>query len=210
MIDRGPRDRDVLQRPVLVLNRLWQAINVCSVRRAIRLLCRGHAHVVHEQEGAFQLYPFDDWCDVLACLEADERIHSVTLSIPRPRIIVLALYDRLPRKEVRFSRANVFSRDKHTCQYCRQRFERRELNLDHVVPRQRGGKTVWTNVVCCCVSCNRMKGNRTPDEAGMRLLREPQKPRWQPFLEMEFAHHYDPSWRHFLDPSGWRVEMGDC
>ena len=162
------RNKVPLNRPVLVLNRLWQAVNVCTVRRAVSLLCSGHAQVVDEQEGNFATYGFLDWCEV-PVTNADPVVHSVSLSIRCPAIIVLTVFDRLPMKEVRFSRAHVFARDHHMCQYCHQRHDRKNLTIDHVVPRHHGGKTVWTNVVCCCVDCNRVKGNRTPEEASMRL-----------------------------------------
>lgn len=208
MIGNGSNGRCLLDRPVLVLNRLWQAINVCTARRAIALVCTGHAQVVDEKDGAFSTYGFADWCTVDRGDGAD-YVHSVSLRMRCPRIIVLAIFDRLPDKEVRYTRTNVFSRDKHTCQYCRQRFERRHLNIDHVLPRHRGGKTVWTNVVCSCLECNRRKGNRTPEEAGMRLMHEPKKPRWQPFLEVQFSKAYDQSWHHFLNFDLWKVEMGE-
>lgn len=208
MIGNRTIGANLLDRPVLVLNRLWQAINVCSVRRAIPLLCTGHAQVVDEEDATFSTYGFDEWSTVTAGDES-EFIHSVKLRIRCPRIIVLGRFDRLPNKEVRYTRTNVFSRDKHTCQYCRQRFERRYLNIDHVVPRHRGGKTVWTNVVCCCLECNRLKGNRTPEEAGMHLMHPPKKPRWQPFLEVQFSKAYDQSWHHFLNFDSWKVDMGE-
>ena len=209
MIERRYTTGSRLDRPVLVLNRLWQAINVCTVRRAVVLLCCEHAQVVDELEGVFSLYGFEDWCTTTNGTPSHELIHSVSLALRQPKIIVLTTFDQLPRKEVCFSRSNVFSRDHHTCQYCRQRFERRELNIDHVIPRVRGGKTSWTNIVCCCLECNRVKGSRTPAEAGMYLLREPIKPRWQPFLEVQFAQCYDESWQHFLDPSGWDFQLGE-
>lgn len=197
-----------LDRPVLVLNRLWQAVNVCSTRRAVALLCCGHAEVVDDRDGSVCTYSFGAWCETADSAVAGEVLHSVSLRLPRPRVIVLSVYDRLPRKEVRFSRANVFSRDHHTCQYCRRRFDRQELNIDHVIPRTRGGKTVWTNIVCCCIACNRAKGSRTPDEAGMRLVRPPAKPRWQPFLEVQFARHFDRSWDRFLSSAAWLAADG--
>ena len=209
MIESRYANGRVLDRPVLVLNRLWQAVNVCPARRAIALLYSGHAQVVHEDEDGFQLYRFQSWCQAGHAADPSEMVHGVSLSLRCPRIIVLGRFDRLPNKEVRFSRSNLFARDHHVCQYCRVRYERKDLNIDHVVPRHRGGKTVWTNVVCCCVECNRRKGNRTPEEARMPLLREPKKPRWQPFLEIQFARNYDESWHRFLDMSSWKVELGD-
>lgn len=197
-----------LNEPVLVLNRLWQAVHICSARRAITLLCMEHAVAVLEESGSFATYSFEQWCEV-PCIEGEEVVRSIRLRLRVPRIVLLTLYDRLPRKEVKFSRNNVFQRDNHTCQYCRRRLDRKELNLDHVVPRQRGGGTTWENVVCSCLHCNRAKGNRTPEEAQMQLLRSPCRPRWRPFVELQFKHSYETAWRHFLDSSRWRVEMGE-
>ena len=104
-----------------------------------------------------------------------------------PRVIVLLAYDHLPKARVRFSRFNIYARDDNTCQYCGRRFRRAELNLDHVVPRSRGGSTTWENVVCSCIPCNLRKGGRTPEEARMRLLRAPTRPRWTPMFRTRDA-----------------------
>ena len=95
-------------------------------------------------------------------------------------MIVLQLYDRIPKTKVRFSRHNIYMRDGNTCQYCGQELPRTELNLDHVVPRAQGGRTTWENVVCCCIDCNLSKGARTPEQAGLKLLKAPVRPRWTP------------------------------
>ena len=97
-----------------------------------------------------------------------------------PRIIRLLFYDRLPRQAVKFNRRNIFARDRNRCQYCGKRFPTSELSLDHVVPRSRGGEATWENIVCCCVKCNVRKGGRTPEEAGMKLITEPVKPKRSP------------------------------
>ena len=203
---------DVLTTPVLVLNRLWQAVNVCAGQRALGLLFTGHAQVVHEQDGDFGTYSFDELCILTPARASGEHpvVRTVSLQVPLPRVIQLHVFDRLPVRDVRFSRDNVFRRDHHTCQYCGRRLESRHLNIDHVTPRNRGGQTNWTNVVCSCRTCNSRKGSRLPAEAGMRLLREPRKPRWRPFVENQFAHSYHQSWRHFLDHAGWRVDLGDA
>jgi CRISPR/Cas system Type II protein with McrA/HNH and RuvC-like nuclease domain len=83
------------------------------------------------------------------------------------------------------------------------------LNLDHVVPRQQDGPTSWENIVCSCVPCNSRKSNRTPEQAGMQLVRKPRKPRWHPFMQVRFSLHYHESWRHFLDMAYWNVELGE-
>ena len=197
-----------LNNQVLVLNRLWQAVNICSVERAMALLYTDHAQVVNETEGEFSTFSFQEWCDLSTAEPHDEMIHSISLRIRIPRVIVLLFFDRLPRKEVKFTRNNLFERDHNMCQYCGKRFERCDLNIDHVVPRQRGGATTWTNVVCSCVPCNRRKGSRTPEEAGMHLLREPRKPKWRPFVEIKFGRQTHQSWRHFIDLAYWNVELG--
>jgi 5-methylcytosine-specific restriction endonuclease McrA len=200
-----------LQSPVLVLNRLWQAVNVCSVERAMTLLFMGHAQVVHAEGEAFNTFSFGEWCDFTnrGVHRESEVVRTISFRIRIPRIILLLFFDRLPNKEVKFTRQNVFARDRSICQYCGRRFERPDLNIDHVVPRQHGGKTTWDNVVCSCVDCNRRKANRTPEEAGLRLIRRPKKPRWRPFLEVQFVKTVDHSWRHFVDLAYWNVELGE-
>ena len=136
-------------------------------------------------------------------------VTTISWKIRVPRVIVLLLFDRLPKKEVKFTRHNVFERDKNTCQYCGNIFERSELNLDHVLPRDRGGLTTWENVVCSCIGCNTRKGNRLPHEARMTLIRKPKRPKWRPFVQVTFATQQHESWRHFVDLAYWNVELGD-
>ncbi|OQA26272.1 MAG: CRISPR-associated endonuclease Cas9 [Verrucomicrobia bacterium ADurb.Bin345] len=199
----------IAQKPVLVLNRLWQAINVCTAERALALLFTGHAQVVCENNGGFHTYSFGEWCDFSSAYDGDEIIRTISIRIRVPRIILLLFFDRLPNKEVKFTRQNIFERDRNTCQYCGDKFDRRDLNIDHVIPRQHGGLTTWTNVVCSCVDCNRRKANRTPEQARMHLVRKPKKPRWRPFVEIQFIKTADHSWRHFLDLAYWNVELGE-
>ncbi len=197
------------QQLVLVLNRLWQAINVCTAERALTLLYTGHAQVVYEGENGFNTFSFREWCDFSESYNDGAAVNTISFRIRVPRIILLLFFDRLPNKEVKFTRQNVFERDKNMCQYCGKKFDRKDLNIDHVVPRLRGGLTTWTNVVCSCIDCNRRKGSRSPEQAGMRLIRKPRKPRWRPFVEIQFVKTTDHSWRHFLDLAYWNVELGD-
>jgi len=132
----------LLNSQVLVLNRLWQAVNICSARRAFSLVYAGHAHVVSSDEpNNFLTHDFDSWCDFSAAAPAAEMVTTISWKIRVPRVIVLLFFDRLPKKEVKFTRHNVFERDKNTCQYCWHLFDRADLNLDHVTPRDRGGMT---------------------------------------------------------------------
>jgi 5-methylcytosine-specific restriction endonuclease McrA len=199
----------MLERQVLVLNRLWQAVNICSAKRAFMLVCQGHAHVVNSAEGAFSTHDFDSWRELSEREPEDEMVHTISFKIRIPRVIVLMVFDRVPNKEVKFTRHNVFERDRNTCQYCGVVFDRSGLNLDHVIPRDKGGQTTWENVVCSCIPCNTRKGNRLPEQAGMRLLRKPKRPKWRPFVHLTFGGIHHESWRHFVDLAYWNVELSD-
>ena len=199
----------LLNQQVLVLNRLWQAVNICSVRRALTLLFQGHAQVVlGDDDGIFQTFGFREWQDCSHQGPAHELIQSVSFKIRVPRVIMLLVFDRLPKKEVKFTRHNIFERDRDTCQYCGKVFARKDLNLDHIIPRDRGGPTTWENIVCSCIPCNTRKSNRTPAEAGLRLVRKPKRPKWRPFVQVSFSLDYHDSWKHFLDLAYWNVELG--
>jgi len=199
-----------LNTHVLVLNRLWQAVNICSVKRALTLLFQGHAQVVFSpSDGSFQTFNFAQWSDFSKQKPHPESIRSIALKIRIPRVIMLLVFDRMPKKEVRFTRHNIFERDQNMCQYCGKTFDRSELNLDHVVPRDQGGPTTWENIVCSCIECNTLKANRTPFEAGMKLIRKPKRPKWRPFLQIHFGLQYHESWKHFVDIAYWNVELGE-
>jgi 5-methylcytosine-specific restriction endonuclease McrA len=199
-----------LNQQVLVLNRLWQAVNICSARRALTLLFQGHAQVVLSgTDGSFRTFGFCEWHDFSQQEPHPESIHTVSFRIRVPRVIMLMFFDRMPKKEVKFTRLNIFERDKNICQYCGGVFERRDLNLDHVIPRDRGGPTSWENIVCSCIPCNTKKANRTPQEAGMHLIRKPKRPKWRPFVQVNLGFQYHESWKHFLDLAYWNVEIGE-
>jgi len=200
----------LLNQQVLVLNRLWQAVNICTVRRALTLLFQGHAQVVlGDQDGAFETFDFLNWHDFSQREPHPESIHGVSCKIRVPRVIMLLVFDRLPRKEVKFTRHNIFERDSNKCQYCGGVFDRKDLNLDHVIPRDRGGPTTWENIVCSCIPCNTRKANRTPAEAGLHLVRKPKRPKWRPFIQVNLGLECHDSWKHFLDLAYWNVELGD-
>ncbi len=200
----------VLNQHVLVLNRLWQAVNVCTARRALTLLFQGHAQAVLDRsDGSFQTYSFIEWHDFSQQEPHPESVRTVSFRIRVPRVILLMVYDHLPKKEVKFTRHNIFERDKNTCQYCGKAFDRKDLNLDHVIPRDRGGPTSWENIVCSCIDCNTLKANRTPQEAGLHLIRKPKRPKWRPFVQINFSLHQHDSWKHFIDLAYWNVELGE-
>jgi 5-methylcytosine-specific restriction endonuclease McrA len=202
----------VLDQPVLVLNRLWQAINIIGAKRAFALLARGHAQVVYAQSDDFRVFSLLDWLDFSRHnppLMPSETVHTPTRVIRLPRVILLTYFDRLPCKELKLTRSNVFDRDKCTCQYCGQAFPREGLNLDHVIPRANGGKTTWENIVCSCIPCNTRKANRLPHDAGLRLVRKPSKPKWRPVISMLLEAKHKELWKDYLDLAYWNVELED-
>ena len=159
--------------------------------------------------GNFQTFDFLEWRDVSQQHAGEDMVRTVSFKIRIPRVILLLFFDHLPHKEVKFTRHNIFERDHNTCQYCGKRFDRRELNLDHVIPRDRGGTTTWENIVCACVPCNTRKANRTPPEAGIHLIRKPKRPKWRPFVNVSLGVVTHESWKHFLDLAYWNVELGE-
>ena len=194
----------VLNTKVLVLNRSYLPIQITIVRRAFSLLYQGVARAVDEQ---YRTFDFESWA---ALAVAEDRIGLIDRAIRVPRVILLQGYDRVPRRYVRFSRFNIYSRDQNRCQYCGRQFPRAELNLDHVVPRSKGGTSVWENVVCSCHRCNRLKGGRTPAEAGMRLIRHPRRPQWTPFMTETYSLRRYKEWMPFLsavDAAYWNTEL---
>lgn len=193
---------------VLVLNRNYQPIHVTSAKRAFTLLYLGVAQVIDKQ---FRVFDFDSWSQ-LSAERGDDVVQTIDRAIKVPRVIILQIYDRLPRTKVRFSRHNIYLRDGNTCQYCGETLPRTDLNLDHVVPRAQGGRTTWENVVCCCIDCNLAKGARTPDQAHMRLMKPPVRPRWTPSFRTAGDRVRYREWLPFLDmpnASYWNVELHD-
>ncbi|MFN9367316.1 MAG: HNH endonuclease [Planctomycetia bacterium] len=189
---------------VLVLNRSFVAVQVTNVRRAIALLFRELAEVVHIEQGQFAAYSFASWRELSALrssFRAPEQdwIRAVGFDLQAPRVIRLMRCDRGPRQGLRFNRRNIFARDENVCQYCGRHFPTSELSLDHVVPRSRGGDTSWENIVCACVACNVRKGGRTPQEARMHLVRLPAKPRRSPLLAVKLGNPKYARWKSFVD-----------
>lgn len=197
---------DVLNTSVLVLNRSFLPVHLTTVKRAFTLLYIGTAKVVDRQ---YRTFDFSSWSDLRAGY-GDDTIGVVNRVIKVPRVIALTTFDRLPKNHVRFNRLNIFARDKNTCQYCGKIFSKHDLNIDHVLPRSRGGQSVWENVVCSCHECNRRKAGRTPDEAAMKLITRPRRPRWTPYSPFTVRSLRYEEWKPFLnivDASYWYAEL---
>jgi 5-methylcytosine-specific restriction endonuclease McrA len=168
----------VLFEQVLLLNASYEPLNVINWQRAIKLVFLDKVEVVEE---------------------TDRVVRSITLSMKVPSVVRLTGFVRFRRKDAKYSRRNIYARDKNRCQYCGKRFPQDELTCDHVVPRSRGGRAQWDNIVTCCVSCNRRKGGRTPEEAGLSLIKKPTRPSWYWGFQIRFANRRPPhQWRVYL------------
>jgi 5-methylcytosine-specific restriction endonuclease McrA len=189
---------------VLVLNKHWVAVNVASARRIFSLLFQEHTIVLHNMA----TYNYNQWRELSYGYIGEDVVHTPHYLLRIPSIVLLTRYDKLPHREVRFTRDSIYSRDNYTCQYCHKKFPKSELNIDHVVPKALGGKTVWDNVVCSCVECNTRKQDRTPEQAGMTLLKKPKRPMWKPASKSVCLESIQkPEWKIFLDTAGWAVEV---
>ncbi len=162
----------------LLLNSTFEPLRVVTWKKAILLVMLGKVEVIEEYE---------------------RTIRGVRLAIPLPAVIRLNRFIRRKTPIVKFSRQNLYVRDRGVCQYCGTPFNLKELTYDHVIPRSKGGQTEWTNIVTCCTACNLKKGGRTPEEAGMPLLRKPRAPIWIPLLTKSLGIHEPPSiWKDYL------------
>jgi len=193
---------------VLVLNSSFYAIQVTSWRRALSLLYLDHARVVDQE---YRTYSFETWRQLTEAMKAHPSgfVRTATFRIAIPEVIALRFFDAVPASEVKFTRRNIYEHYGYRCCYCGQRLSTQELNLDHVVPRSRGGKTDWSNVVTSCIPCNLKKGNKLPQETGMKLLIKPSKPKWRGAVSLGFrtGFKFRASWQRFIDNIYWNSEL---
>ena len=193
----------VLDLPALVLNRGWVPIRTTSVRQAFCLMVRGAARAV--EPATYRTFDFASWSEIRAT-EHEPHVRTVRLRLRVPEVILLTVYNKVPDRDVVFSRRNLFKRDRNRCQYCGARPGTPELTIDHIVPRAQGGTSTWTNCVLSCVPCNARKANRTPSEARMTLRSTPVKPAWKPHFTIRIGD-FRQSWKDFLSEAYWNVEL---
>lgn len=162
----------------LLLSQGYEPLKVISWQRAFTLLTLGKVEVLEEYD-------------------ADVRTMTVVFKVPA--VVRLLRAFRRHKKPVKFSRANIYARDQYRCQYCGTKAPIADLTYDHVLPRAQGGKTTWHNIVTCCYECNRHKGNRTPEQAGMRLRASPTQPTWVPAVTIRISTVSVPdAWRDYM------------
>lgn len=160
-----------------MLNNDYEPLNVCNMRRAILLVYLGKAEVIHTSE---------------------QYIGTAYGIMESPSVVKLRYHIKRPVPQLKLSRRSIFIRDNYTCQYCGQ--QSKDLTLDHVIPRHKGGKWSWENLVCCCKKCNSKKGGNTPYQADMKLIRQPRRPKYVPFISIikYIDAKNDRIWRDYL------------
>ena len=162
----------------LVLTQSYEPLKVVSWQRAITLLFQGKCEVIEEY---------------------DHDIRSTSIVLKMPAVVRLLRAFKRHKKPVKFSRINVYGRDRYSCQYCGEKVSLADGTYDHVIPRAQGGKTEWTNIVTCCAACNNRKGGRTPEQAGMRLRSKPKRPSWVPIMTFNISRDSaHESWTTYL------------
>lgn len=209
---------EVLDSKVLVLNKLYSPIRTTTVRDAFCKIVSEAAEVITVENGVYTSYDFASWSDVSEfrdlmiaegeALDTDiDWVHTPNLKLLVPRVIRMLDYEKTPRFQMRLTRKNIYERDNHTCQYCGKKFGTENLNLDHVIPRSKGGKNTWENLVCSCIKCNRKKKDDTLKEAGMKLLNKPYKPKPQFKLRVAKGTQTYDDWDHFISDIYWTTEL---
>ena len=165
----------MLNRLVLLLNQNYEPVSIIRAKKAIVLIFLGKAEIVEKYDGV--------------------KIRSPSTEIPLPSIVRLYRYVNIHRREIPLTKKNVLKRDNYTCQYCGKR--KGTMTVDHVIPKRLGGKDTWENLVCACIECNTKKGDRTPEEAGMKLLKKPAKPTYFQLLYSRITLP-DEKWKQYL------------
>jgi len=165
----------MLSRHVLILNQNYEPLSVCTVKRAVVMIFLDRAEMIETLDGY--------------------KLHSVSMSISVPSVVRLATYIKVPDKRIMLSRKNIIKRDGGRCQYCGRKSD--HMTVDHVIPKIQGGKDTWENLVAACKSCNNRKGQRMPEQAGLKLLSKPRRPNHITFIQ-KFIGVKDRRWRQYL------------
>jgi len=185
---------------VLVLNRNWQAIHVKNPLEAMTMMYSDTATAL-DIRGEDHMVPlrWNEWIKLPIKDEKDDFIQTVRGNIKIPKVLVLCNYNKVPRKRPKFSPKAVWDRDEGTCQYTGRKLTPQEANIDHVIPRSRGGKTDWSNCVLTHKEVNSQKADRTPEEAGLKLIKKPQDPKELPSTFYIRNKHNVREWDLFLN-----------
>lgn len=202
-------------RHCLVLNSQYIPIDIVPVRRAVKMLYRGRVEAVENEKGYYVGYDFTNWAELSEYkeqnkVEGEDYFYTGGGSKINAPVIIRTLYfSGIAYTKVSFTRKNIYLRDNYTCAYCGRKMKPEKLNLDHIIPKSRGGRSTWENVVCSCISCNTKKNNLTPHEANMKLLIKPIEPKYNILLNYDIPKKdkYYMKWADFVDKVYWETEL---
>jgi len=192
----------LITQPTLVLNKNWQPIGTSTVARSLVLVWKGVARIIDPAD--YQMYEWHDWTQ-LSPSSDEPVIKAVTMQIRVPTAITLSHYHKVPKGSVPFNRRNLIRRDHYTCQYCGSKPGSRELTIDHIVPRSKGGISTWENCTTACVACNRRKANKSLARSGMKIGKTPHRPTWSPLYSV--GENRVESFRQFISAAYWNVGL---
>ncbi len=184
----------VLNDLVLILNKNWEAIRIRNVKDAIRLISRERACFVDHSN--WSVYTWLEWIN-LEVEPGEKFISTVSFNIRVPEIIILTKYNKVPEYDVKLTKRNVFIRDRYNCQYTGDKVHPKNADIDHVVPKSKGGKTTWDNLVVTSKKLNRKKGNKSLKESGLKLVKKPIKPSYRSIL-FDPRKEIKESWKKFI------------
>jgi 5-methylcytosine-specific restriction endonuclease McrA len=196
----------VLTRPILTLNKNWQPIHVTTAVEAFGLVLKGAAVIIDPE--TYEEYSISSWAEASKAKVAfaEAVIRTPRLQLVVPEVIRLTGYSGQGERTVVFSRRNIFKRDRYTCQYCGSQPGPKELTIDHLVPKSRGGKSEWTNCVLACLKCNARKANLSVRDAKMTLRKVPKKPKWTALAHIPQSQRR-MSWNAFISDAYWNIEL---
>lgn len=201
-----------LNDQVLVLNRAYVPVDVITVKKAISSSYKDIASIV---DSDYAEYHWEEWYELFSIpveteFEEETRyIKDKFYKIRTPEVIILNDFTAVPKRAVKLTRRHLYIRDRGICQYTGKKLTPQSATWDHVIPRSRGGKNTWENLVLCDEKVNVAKSNRTPEEAGLKLLREPKKPRWHP-VYASFLKKRPESWYKFVKKEDWELCYWDA
>jgi len=176
--------KSALSNSVLVLNKSWRPIRVSNVRKTLTALSKGLCSILDAETSI--LYDWEGWLE-LPVYENMPCIATKHLKVRVPTMAVLSNYNKIPAYSVKQNMKNIWLRDGKRCQYTGRMLSLSEATKDHVIPTSRGGKDSWDNLVTCCPNINKRKGDKTPEEAGLRLLLTPREPKWSPLYSVLYS-----------------------
>lgn len=193
-------------KDVLVLNKAFIPIHIIDCYKCMSLIYQETARALDTD---FVVYNFSDWLDFSASISAESYpfISTIKHKIAIPEIIVLKNYDKLPERDVKYSRQTVMSRDNYRCYLCGKSFGKDHLTIDHIVPRSKGGRSTWDNTITCCKPCNYNKADMTLEQLEIKPLFKPKKPKWISPINKLGNRSYRQSWLKFLNQEV--VDIGD-